>query len=77
MVDSQTQKQPPGWRDLPYPRTSFDQAIKLTPVDGVSGLYKAFRPQDWSLPRTHYMIAELGSIFSIITELRCVSLTMK
>ncbi|KAL2795511.1 thioesterase-like superfamily-domain-containing protein [Aspergillus keveii] len=68
MVDSHlpNAKATPGWRDLPYPRTSFDQAIKLTPVDGVSGQYKAFGPRDWSLPHDNGLSLHGGYLCSLL-----------
>ncbi|KAL2846462.1 thioesterase-like superfamily-domain-containing protein [Aspergillus pseudoustus] len=56
----------PGWRELPFPKTSFDDAIKIAPVDGVAGLYKAFGPRDWSLPHDNGLSLHGGYLCSLL-----------
>lgn len=48
----------PGWQDLGYPRTNFEQAITLEPVQGEQGRYAGFAPKDWCTPRMriHYYV---------------------
>lgn len=41
----------PDWQDLDYPRTNFEQAIALEPVQGEQGCYAGFAPKDWCTPR--------------------------
>ncbi|KAL3455478.1 thioesterase-like superfamily-domain-containing protein [Aspergillus heterothallicus] len=59
-------KATPGWRNLPYPTTSFDDAIKLTPVEGESGLYTAVGPRDWSLPHDNSLSLHGGYLCSLL-----------
>lgn len=43
----------PGWEDIGYPRTSFEDAIALEPVQGGNGRYAGFAPKDWCSLRMH------------------------
>lgn len=43
----------PDWQDIDHPRTSFEQAIALEPVQGEQGHYAGFAPKDWCSPRMH------------------------
>lgn len=64
MTDSHipNSKAAPDWRELPYERTSFDNAIELTIVKGFIGRYSGFATQDWCTPRK---IPKLWSIWNI------------
>lgn len=41
------------WQDIGYPRTSFENAISLEPVQGEHGRYAGFAPKNWRSPRMH------------------------